>query len=145
MIRPVLALARRHGVGLGMSGLMLAMSCPAIGQTLGQGRDTATPMWRVLGALVLCFALAFLGAWVIKARFQGKILVPGLFRLPARVRPERRLLLHETLRLTPQNSLSIVSCDGRELLIATSGNDVKLLETLPDLGGTAAEAPSSTV
>jgi flagellar biogenesis protein FliO len=145
MIRPVSASSLKALAGQGFAVLILVMSFPALAQTLGQGNDTATPVWRVVSAFVLCVALALLGAWAIRARFQGKAPLSGLFKLPVSVRPERRLLLRETLRLNPQTNLSIVACDGRELLIATSGNDVKLLETLPTPKDKAADAPSDTL
>lgn len=133
-----------NAVRLGGAGIMLAASTSAIGQTLGQGSDDGTSLWRVLSAFILCSLLALLGAWAIKTRFHGKASLPAWFKFPTSDRPERRLLLRETLRLNPHTNLSIVSCDGRELLIATSGSDVKLLEALPASNDKAAGVPSDS-
>jgi flagellar biogenesis protein FliO len=49
----------------------------------------------------------------------------------------RRLQLVETLRFGQQSVLSIVICDGQEMLVLTTGQAVQLMQRLP-LGSEAA-------
>lgn len=109
-----------------LPGLILLLGTAAArAQTLGQGPADDISMWRVVGAFALCVALAVAGALILKAR-SGT--VPKLSFLTPR---SRRLQLVETLRLDQRASLSIVVCDGSELLVSSSEEGVKLLRELP--------------
>jgi len=110
--------------------LLLHGAFPARAQTLGQGTGPDISILGVLGALVLCLAVAVLAAFVLKARTRGRALsVQTLF---GRSRSqEGRLRVVETLRLGPQVDLCIVECDASEYLIAISGNGASLLSRLP--------------
>jgi flagellar biogenesis protein FliO len=113
--------------GLGLSKLraapaaamLLLGAAPALAQRLGQAADADVPIWRVLGALAFCLALAVAAAILLKRRFGG----------PARASfgRGRRLQLVESLRLSHQTDLCIVSCDGAELLVAASPHGATLL------------------
>lgn len=97
----------------GAAGLILAsLSAAAFAQKLGQGGSTDISIWRVLGALLLCLALAVGGALALKKRLR-----PGASILSG---DRRRLEFVESLRLSHQVDLCLVRCDGREFMIATS-------------------------
>lgn len=85
------------------------------------------PIWRVIGALLLCLAVALAGALALRARTgaAGPGL-PGLGRRPARLR------LRETIRVGPHVQLCIVRCDRHDLLLATGPAGAQLLRQLDD-------------
>lgn len=113
----------RCTAGLGMA--LLSVSTAAFGQVLGKGDDDGVSLWRTIAALLLCLALAVAGAFALRARLGAGF---------ASARPltrRRRMHLIETMRLPNQVSLSIVMCDDRELLVATSVHGADLLDRLP--------------
>ena len=91
---------------------LLLGAAPALAQRLGQGTGTEVPVWRVLGALALCLALAVAAAYLLRRRLGGS--------LPLTMGRSRRLQLIETLRLSHQVDICLISCDGAELLVAAS-------------------------
>lgn len=104
---------------------------PALAQRLGQGTGAEVPVWRVLGALLLCLALAVAAAYILRRRMNGV--------MPRSLRgAERRLQLVETMRLSHQVDLCIVRCDGRELLVAATPHGATALAA--DLSGPPAPA-----
>jgi flagellar biogenesis protein FliO len=105
--------------------LFAAGTQTALAQTLGQGLDDDISLWRVAGSLLLCAGLAVAGAFVLRAR-QGHAPL-----LPFAIARRRRLQLIETLRLGQNIGLSIVSCDGREILVLVSPEGSKVLEEFP--------------
>lgn len=115
----------------GALALLLLGHGPALAQRLGQGTGGEVPVWRVLGALGFCLALAIGAAFVLKRRLGGGRPL-GFGRARA-----RRLELVESLRLSHQVDLCIVGCDGRELLIAATPHGAVLvkdaLSELPEL------------
>lgn len=96
-----------------LAGAMLAAAAPALAQRLGQGTGSEVPVWRVLGALLICLALAVAAAILLRRRLGGGAR-PVAFGGP------RRLQLIETLRLSHQVDLCVVSCDSGEFLIAST-------------------------
>ena len=114
----------------------------AAAQKLGQGGGEEISAWRVVGALLLCLLLCLLlalgGAWALKMRMSGGSALPRplIARLGAQ---GRRLHLVESLRLGAQVDLCIVSCDGRELLVAASSHGAQLLKPLDDRDMAATE------
>jgi flagellar biogenesis protein FliO len=70
------------------------------------------PVWRVLGALALCLALAIAAAYVLRRRLGGA--------MPAAIGRARRLQLVERLRLSHQTDICLISCDGTEFLVAAT-------------------------
>jgi hypothetical protein len=108
-------------------GLMLVAGCSAwaqagTAQSLGRAADDDVSLWRVGASLVLCLALAVAGAFALRRR-AGGVQTAGLFG-----QNRRRLQLVETLRLGPQSGLSIVVCDGRELLVVTSERSASVVD-----------------
>jgi hypothetical protein len=101
----------------------LFMAYPAHA-ALTSGQNEGVSIWRVAGALLLCLGLAAAGALIIKMRSGG-----GPIRPPFTVKG-RRLELQENLRISPQVQLSIVTCDGRSLLFATSPQGAQLVREL---------------
>lgn len=113
-----------------LSGLgMMLSECAAQAQALGQGGDDGIAWWRFAGALILCLALAVGAAFALKARMGVR---PGAARIAlfGTGVGKRRLEMVESLRVKPQLDLVIVRCDGRELLLATSGQTAQLIERL---------------
>lgn len=105
-------------------------------QTLGQGSDDGISLWRVLAALLLCLVLAVVGGFALKKRLDGSTpTLATLFKRGPTTR--RRLKLVESLRIGTQVELCIVTCDGREFLVATSTQGVQLLQRLPSDAGVA--------
>jgi len=117
------ALARCIGLIAALFALLLAEALPAAAQVLGQGGDDSVSMWRVAAALLVCVLLAVGGAFALRTRMGTGALV---FAPPR----GRRLKLVETLRLSPQSTLCIVDCDGRELLVMASPAGAELLDRL---------------
>lgn len=105
--------------------LSQALSVPALAQRLGQDSDEGVPAVRVILALILCLALAAAAAFALRARLGG-----GALRWTAG-RAERRLELRDSLRLPHQVDLSIVRCDGREMLIVASQHGVQVFDHSP--------------
>jgi hypothetical protein len=105
---------------------VLAMTQNAAAQTLGQGYDDGISMWRVGLSILLCAAVALAGAFVLRTKL-GHAPFPIRFAGGKR----RRLQLVESVKLGPNSGVSIVSCDGRELLILVSPEGGKVIEELP--------------
>lgn len=111
--------------GLVLSGLaVLASAGPALAQNLGQAASPDVPVWRVLGALVLCLLLAVGAAFALKTRLRG---TAPLFSVAA----QRRLQLVETVRLSHQVDVCLLTCDGREIIVAASPHGAVFLPELP--------------
>jgi flagellar biogenesis protein FliO len=108
------------GCWAGMLGLIV-LTAPARAQQLGHGSEVDVSGWRVLAGLGFIL-----------------ILVVGVF-LVARLRPvhltlwrsvsARRLKVIETTRLSPQATLCLASCDGKEYLIALTSGSVSVIDT----------------
>jgi hypothetical protein len=98
---------------------------PAFGQTLGQGRDDAVPIWRVVSMLALCVLIAVAAAFMLRIRLRYGA------SLPTVLTRQRRMKLVEAIRLPNQAALCILACDDRELLVLTSAKGAELLERLP--------------
>ncbi len=94
----------------------------AAAQTLGRADSDDVSVWRVVAAFALCVVLAVAAALVLRARL-------GYLPQLGRGRP-RRLRLVETLRLGRQVSLSIVACDGDEMLLLSSDQSGQLIRRL---------------
>jgi flagellar biogenesis protein FliO len=111
------------GAGLSLAALLFASAAAA--GTLGGAADDDISLARIAWVLALCLTLAVAGAFVLRHRLgQG----PVFSFQPAR---PRRLKLIEQLRLGAHTSLSIVACDGRELLLVSSDKETRLLAQLP--------------
>jgi len=121
--------------------LATAAACaasPAWTQQLGQAQGVDVPLWRVLGALVVCLSLAVGAAVLLRRRLvQGgasPCLGPGLPRL-LDLRPDqndsRRLELLETVRLSHQTDVCLLRCDGREFIVSTSPQGALLVSAPP--------------
>jgi len=100
-LRPVLALLAAA-----------ATSGVAQAQTLGQAAGPDIPVWRVLGALLLCLGLAVGAASALKTRLRGATPIFGDAR--------RRLQLVETVRLSHQVDICLLTYDEREIIVAAT-------------------------
>lgn len=134
------ASARRglRGAAVGMATIGLAAAGPAAAQALARAGEGDLFWWRWLGALGLCLALGVAGAFLLRARMQGR--APGLTRGLAQLFPAsaalgaaRRLRVVETVRASPQLLFCLVRLDGRDYLVAATPSSAVLL--------TAADAP----
>lgn len=111
---------RRVAAGFACAIAPMLYAAPALAQRIGQGTGTEVPIWRVLGALVLCLGLALGAAYVLRRRLGGSMpLVSGR---------SRRLQMLESLRISPQVHICLVSCDGAEFLIAASPQGVHAID-----------------
>jgi flagellar biogenesis protein FliO len=116
-----------------------AFAAPAAAQILGRARDTDVPAWRVLGALVLCLALAVGAAFALRARLRAGAYVPKGFGGGAQLlevfrrggltaaKGPRRLQLVESVRLNPQVEVCLLRFDGKELLVAATPQGESML------------------
>ena len=113
--------SRRHALGAATGLLVSALGAPwpALAQTLGQGGGPDIPLWRVAGALIVCLALAVGGAFALRHRLPGGLIL--------RPRPNRRLQPVETLRLSPHLDVHLFQLDHRELLVAATPQSAVLL------------------
>lgn len=105
--------------------VLAAGAAPALAQSLGQASTVHIEWWRVIASFMLCSALAVGGALALRARLGLPMKVIGA--------SQRRMKLLETLRLSHQVDLCLVSCDGRELMIAASPHGAVLLDPQPSL------------
>jgi flagellar biogenesis protein FliO len=97
---------------------------PAFADQLGRAAEDDISLWRVASAFVLCVILAIAGAFLLKARGGN---VPFL---PTLLKRSQRLRLIETLRLGNNATLSIVECDGRELLVLSTPQSCEIARDL---------------
>ena len=104
-----------------LAGAGLAAAAPAAAQSLGQGGGTDVPIWRVLGALLLCLLLAAGAAFALRARMRGGGLIIAS--------TGRRLQLVERVRLNQHADLCIVRMDEREFLVAAGPHALTVLGT----------------
>jgi flagellar biogenesis protein FliO len=96
------------------------ISAPAAAQRLGAGvAEPDIPVWRVLGALVICLMLAGGAAFALRKRLGGAV--------PAAKGRERRLQLVETLRLSHQIDVCLVRCGEDEFMIAATPHGASLI------------------
>jgi hypothetical protein len=108
------------GFWLAAALLTVAPAAPAIGQRLGQAQGSDVPVWRVVIALIFCLVLAACAAFILRRRLGG-VPLRGLGR-------ERRLRLIESIRIGRDAHLSIVSCDGSEMLVASGPQGINVVK-----------------
>ncbi len=115
----------RHSVVLAIAAA--AQASPALAQHLGGGADVDVPWWRVAAVLVLCVLMA--GAAIYAARFRlfrnaGTAAWPSSFfdAVKLMAPAPRRLKVIETVRLSHQVDICLVSCDDVEFIIAAGAN-----------------------
>jgi flagellar biogenesis protein FliO len=118
------ARSRRTWSGI-FAGLVLSAATPAYAQALGRAADDDISLWRVGSALLLCIVIAVSAAFVLKARMGPAEILPFI------TKRTRRLQLVESVRLGQHAMLSIVACDGREILVLTSGQSAEVVQQLP--------------
>jgi flagellar biogenesis protein FliO len=109
---------QRRYAAAGVFGYLLTPGL-ALAQTLGAGGGADVPLWRVVGALILCLALAIGGAFALRIKLRGAL--PGLGTAG------RRLRLVESIRLTQQVDVCLLSCDDKEFLIAATPHGALLI------------------
>lgn len=104
---------------------------------LGAAAPDGGLFWlRWMAALGLCLLLAVAGAYAVKHR-QGAqaggwpTLRPSSWGNPLRSLGPRRLRLIESLRVNPHLEVSLVECDGCELLLAATPQGAVLLRETP--------------
>jgi hypothetical protein len=121
--------------------IWLAAAAPVTAGVLGQANPPDLFWWRWVAALALCMALAVGGALALRARMPGGKARPigsgalaGLFaRTLGGGAGPRRLRVVETARVNPQLEVSIVRCDDREYVLATTPQGAVLLSQAPAL------------
>ena len=103
----------------------------AFAQTLGQAAgDGDIPVWRVLGALILCLALAVAAAYALRHRLRGSG-APTFGKAFGPV--ARRLKLVETVRLSHQADICLMRCGDADFVVAATAQGVVLLSAPVDL------------
>lgn len=123
---------------VGLAAAVLLAS-PVLAQTLGQGDDVDIPWIRLTAALLLCLGLAGGAIWALNRRLKGpgaglptldwlkRLRVGGLAdETPA------RLTEVETIRPSPQVTVSVFKCDGRSFMVATTLQGQITLVSLDD-------------
>lgn len=108
-----------------LAGAMLLAARPGFAEALGRASDSDISLWRVASALLLCLLLAVAAGFVLRARQGFASPISFISSAP------RRLRIVEMLRLGPKTALSIVTCDGQELLLLTSEQGGTILDRLP--------------
>jgi hypothetical protein len=124
-----LRLVRRRCAGTICGVCVVLANAAASAQTLGQAPADDISYWRVAFDLVLCLTLAVAGAYLLKARAGNGVASRPLRFISSRA--PRRLKLVETLRLGQKFDLSIVTCDGHEILVLANENHAAIVDTLP--------------
>jgi len=116
---------------------LFAVNCAAQAQaqTLGTATDAEISIWRIVLSFLLCVLVAVAAALFMRARMGG--LLPSL---PFSIARPRRLKVVESVRLSATSSLSIVDCDGREMLFLVAGGESKIVA---DLGAAAVVSGSA--
>jgi len=114
-------------LGLAGSGAAIVLAAPAAAQRLGQGADDPVSLWRVVLALLFCLMIAVLAALVLRARMTGRPL-PAIFTIGSGQGARLRKL--ESVRMSHQVELSIVTCDGRDILVAVGPQGAQVLRDL---------------
>jgi hypothetical protein len=110
----------RSCVGLVLASLVLwAEAGAAVAGRIGLAPDDDVPPWRVVGALLLCLALAGAGAFILRRRLGG-----GIATISSRV---RRVRLVETVRLSHQTDVCLLKVDDEDFLVAASASGTVLL------------------
>lgn len=132
--------------------LVLASLPPAIAgpaaaaQTLGQGEAAGIPWLRLAAALILCAGLAIGWILVLRRRMGAGAPTPaaGWSRLLAELRlreptaAQPRLTDIETRRVSPQVTVSVFRCDGRDFMVAASlQGQLVLIPLDPETPGTS--------
>jgi len=131
-----MTLLRPTAAGIGGAALLLLAAAPACAQRLGQGNGAEVPVWRVLGALALCLALAVGAAYVLRRRLGGS--------MPLAMGRTRRLQVIETLRLSHQVDLCLVACDGAEFILAATPQGATLIDQRPPAPAAAPDEGASS-
>jgi|GEM_PF-1953015 len=119
----------------GAAVVMTMMALPAAAQTLGLAPRHEMPAWRVLLALLFCCLLGFAGALALRHRLKAgaDARMPGLagqalarilplFRIKPGTKTDTpsRLQVVETVSLSHQVDVSLLTCDGATILMVTS-------------------------
>jgi len=100
--------------------LATVSATPVWAQALGGASEPQVAWWRVLAALALCLALAVGGALALRARLGGQAPALRGFKLGLKPAAVKRLRLVESLRVSHQVDVCLVSCDGAEFIVAAS-------------------------
>lgn len=107
--------------------IALALAGPGLAAPLGQTSTAPLAAWRVVGATLLCLILGVAGVVAMKVRRDGGRLSAIRFdwrallvNPPAASPAQARLKVLETVRLGHQVEVSLLVCDNRQVLIATS-------------------------
>ncbi len=111
----------------------------ASAQVLTHASDVDISYGRVAAALVLCLALAAGAALALRSRIAGGKKPPSMrdwlgWNIGGRlVAQTRQLELVERLRISPQLEVSLLLCQGRRYLVASSATGTVLLDKdIPD-------------
>lgn len=120
----------------------VAVSTPALAQTLARGSDTDIPWLRLGAALILCLGLAVGAAYALNQRMGSGAPIRGigLGRLlptlvKAGISPSARLSDIETRRLSAQVTVSVFRCDGRSFMVTASAQGHLVLVSLDEPAG----------
>ena len=110
---------------------------PAVaGAGLGGGEALGVSLGRVVTALIICVAIAFLAALLIRQR-AGKGDLSGVF---ARMDPRARAIqVVETRRLSAHADICLVRHEGREYLLLLLAGHGSVLRERPASAGLAEE------
>lgn len=117
-------------------------------QTLGRGVEADIPWGRALAAFLICLALAVFAVFMVHRRATGqgadlKAIMANLRQalngFAGAEKPEPRLALVETRRVSPHVTVAVFRCDGRDFLLASSMQGGMALMRLEDVAGPESE------
>lgn len=113
-----------------MIGSTMIAAEPGAAQQLGQGGGAEISYWRVFFALLFCLALAAGVIFAMRHRLRGgRPAIADRFRWSKWLdQGERQIELIETLRLSHQTDICLVTVRGEEMLIAVSAAGVVRLD-----------------
>lgn len=128
----------RSRVGIAVQGgpaLALSSGWPAFAQTLGQGQASDISFVRIALSLLALLLLAAIVLFLFRSRLAPvRLWTPG---------GARRLHVLESVRLTPQASLCLVSADHVEYLVVVSASGATVLRQHEMKGTETAEGTAS--
>ncbi len=114
-------------------GLLQLHAADAVAPVAAPLPNTGAALIRVIGALLLVFAILFAGVWVMK-NWQ---------RLTMKKGNGRKLRMLEAQSLGGRQAVYVVAYEQQRFLVAASNSGISLLSHLPEMDAEAVEADTT--